>query len=168
MPLDYEALRSYYRDVSSGSFRLWNYTGGTHFQYRGIPTHSLDFSLGALCLWERLPQVERDRLLSEGLKAMEAWKSRRTKGWSAVVLPLKHWNDSDRALLLTHLRNWGFEGIHSFHPGYADVLSDARFSVRVLPSPDPAFPYLVELEVFLPEGNHTLIWGADARLRWKP
>ena len=89
------------------------------------------------------------------------------KLWSKPLL-LDRFSESDKNLLLTHVRNWGFVGIQAFDPGYVDAIADAKFSVEVRASPDPAFSYQIGVNVFPARRYGTIIHGVQALFLCKP
>lgn len=161
IPFNYEALRAYYKDVASGTFSLWTFPTGIK-AYRGMNTNRLDRSLGAVCLWEGLSRSERIRLYNESMKL------KRNQGYGGSSVPLERCSARDKAMLLTHLQNWGFNNIQSFHSRYSEVIANGKLNIEMEPSLDTSLPFLIHLSVLPPEDSDTLIWGAEASFLWKP
>jgi hypothetical protein len=159
---NYDGMLAYCKSVSDDAASPWSSCMGHVGNYRGVYLDTLDKSLGAVCLWLRLPVYERDRLLKE---ALGRW---REPGWGYASKPVSTFNESDRTLLVKHLRSWGIPPAHSLHPRYPDSIANAIFHVILHRSESAALPYRVALSVSFPEGNHTPIWGADVDFLWKP
>lgn len=161
-PMNYEALREYCLDVTvtAGKQSLWAASRVNMWNYRGINTHALDLSLGAMSLWERISKVERDQLLKEAVKNLKNTRPGYAKR------PLSEYNKGDRVRLVNQLQNWGIHPFHSFHPHYHDEIAKAVLYIELRRWKDPTFPYVVRLSASPPEGSNSFIWGAEASFLW--
>lgn len=153
---NYESLSAYSHEVTGGSISLWTEHSEVLY-YRGINTMSLDKTLGAMFLWERLSKSERARLLSEARKEKNGYSS----------MPLSRFSIGELSSLHAEFQKWGVDNGQALHPHHLELLATCFFGVRFLRSPDPT-SYEVRLSINPPEGSGIMVWGAEATFLWKP